>query len=322
MPAYLLTSLVLGKAESEVLDHHHKVQLERLQRLYPGTPAPVVFFLSGSLPASAVLHLRQLSLLGMLARLGPDSILHRHGRHILIQPKFSPPLISSQSWFIQVRALCEQYRLPDPLYVLANPPKKEEWKAHCRLRVTEYWAELLRQHAASLSSLEHFRASHMSLSRPSPLWGSCGSSQYEVRKATVQVRMLSGRYRTCWLRRHWAGDESGHCRVPGCTGSMPGTLAHMVTGECPGLASAKAAAVRHWVSFLTDNPFLLPVIQEHLTASPTQFLAFLLDPSVQPSVIAFTQKLGTSVTDKLCHMARTWLYHFHRERLKKLELWA
>ena len=39
---------------------------------------------------------------------------------------------------------------------------------------------------------------------------------YETKKATVQARMASGRYRTCWLRRHWSEDDTGMCRVPGC----------------------------------------------------------------------------------------------------------
>ena len=70
-----LSSLILNKSEEESVHHHYKVSLERLQRLYKATPAPVVFFLAGSLPAPGLLHLRQLSLLGMIARLGPDSIL-------------------------------------------------------------------------------------------------------------------------------------------------------------------------------------------------------------------------------------------------------
>ena len=81
-----LAALVLDNTEQEALDHHHKVTLEQLQRLDPRTPAPVVYFLAGSLPARANYHLRQLCLLGMVARLGPDSILHRYGRHVLTSP--------------------------------------------------------------------------------------------------------------------------------------------------------------------------------------------------------------------------------------------
>ena len=58
-----LSALVLSKSEISVLDHHHKVHLQRLQKLHRGTPECVVMFLGGTLPASALLHLRMLSLM-------------------------------------------------------------------------------------------------------------------------------------------------------------------------------------------------------------------------------------------------------------------
>ena len=76
----------------------------------------------------------------------------------------------------------------------------------------------------------------LSTGHPLQLWTSCKGSELEVRKATIQARMPSGRYRTCWLRRHWSGDASGNCRVLGCTPDTLGTLVHLATGQCPGLA--------------------------------------------------------------------------------------
>jgi hypothetical protein len=310
-----LASLVLSQAEEEALDMHQKVTLERLQRLYPRTPAPVVYLLAGTLPASARRHLTQLGLLGMLARLGPDSILHRLGRQLLADPN------ASATWFHQVRGWCQRYDLPDPLYVLANPPRKGEWKAAARLRVLDHWTQKMRAHAASLPSLALFRASHMSLASPSPIWTSCGSDQFEVKKATVQARMASGRYRTCWLRRHWSGDSTGVCRVPGCTGETPGTLLHLATGQCPGLAAATEAAARHWADFLLLHPHLDPVVQMLLATEPEEFLSFLLDPSTHPAVVDLAQQQGGLVVDQLCFLARSWLYRLHRERFQLLGLW-
>ena len=316
-----LAALVLSSKEQDTLNHHHKEKLERLQKLYPRTPAPVVYFLAGTLPASAVLHLRPLAILGMIARLGPCSILHRHGRLILASPPASL-LPSRQSWFLQVRSLCQDYSLPDPLYVLANPPSKAEWKKSTKSSVTKVWLEKFRNEAASKPSLLHFRATHMSLSSTSPIWTSCYNLPYETKKATVQARMLSGRYRTCWLRRHWAEEDTGMCRVPGCTGDLPGTLLHMATGQCPGLAAITAVAAAHWTSFLKVHPLLLPLIQVTINNSPEVFLSFLLDPSTQAPVIALAQEYGHDVVDQLCFMSRTWLYALHRERLKKLGYWV
>ena len=316
-----LAALVLSNNEQDILNHHHKEKLEHLQKLYPKTPAPVVFFLAGTLPASAVLHLRQLSLLGMIARLGPSSILHHHGCQILSAPPASL-LPSRQSWFLQTRSLCHEYSLQDPLYVLANPPPKPEWKKATKYAVTKFWSSKFKAEAASKPSLVHFKASHMSLCNPSPIWTSCHNSPYETKKATVQARMGSGRYRTCWLRRHWGHEETGMCRVPGCSGDLPGTLLHLATGQCPGLAATTAAAASHWASFLQVHPLLLPLFQVISNSSPEVFLSFLLDPSTQAPVIALAQEHGPVIVNQLCFMSRTWLYSLHRERLRKLGYWV
>ena len=320
-----LAALVLSKTEQASLDHHFKLSLERLQRLYKATPSPVVHFMAGTLPASATLHTKQFSLLSMIARLGPSHILHRHGCNALMSAEKN-----TRSWFLQVRELCQQYSLPDPLYLLQNPPPKSTFKREAHQKVVSFWNVKLRQAAAALPSLSLFRdglpplslfrAECMSLCKPHPIWTSAGSSPYEVRKATVQARMLSGRYRTCWLRRHWSGDQSGACKIPGCSGE-PGTLRHLATGECLGLATALVRAVGLWSSFLKDNPILFPLVQEVSLGDPDEFLAFLVDPTTRPPVITLTQTYGTIITEQLCYMTRTWLFYMHKERLKLLKLW-
>ena len=63
-----LASLYLSKAEESIISQHHKETCRALQRLLPGTPTQVVCFLAGSLPGSAHIHLRQLSIFGMITR--------------------------------------------------------------------------------------------------------------------------------------------------------------------------------------------------------------------------------------------------------------
>ena len=160
----------------------------------------------------------------------------------------------------------------------------------------------------------------MSLCTLHPIWTSVGCSQFEMRKATIQARMLSGRDRTCWMRRHWSGDPTGSCRVPGCSGE-PGTLKHMVTGECSGLKSALIRATSAWSSFLKENGVLLPIVQHYSLGDQDVFLSFLLDPTTLPAVIVLSQEYGPVIRDQLCYMTRTWLYCMHKERLKLLKLW-
>ena len=146
-----LPSLVLSNQELDVLDHHHKTTLERLLKLYPRTPAPVVYFFAGSLPARALFHSRQLSLLGMVARLGPKCPLFRYAMHILNHP---PPQVrtAAKIWFLQVRSLCCQYGLPDPLLILQSPPSRQSWKTAVKQRIHLFWRSKLTLAAEALPS--------------------------------------------------------------------------------------------------------------------------------------------------------------------------
>ena len=160
----------------------------------------------------------------------------------------------------------------------------------------------------------------MSLSRPHPIWTSAGSSTYEIRKATIQARMLSGRYRSCWLRRHWSGDQTGSCRVPGCSGA-PGSLEHIATGQCLGLSSAYTRAGGLWSAFLRENPLFLPIVSFFSLSNGSVFLSFLLDPTTLPQAIELSHKYGPTIFEKLCYLTRTWLFCVHKERLKLMNLW-
>ena len=212
----------------------------------------VVFFLSGCLPLPALLHSRQLSVLGMISRLGHNNILHQIGISTL--SSFRP---SSRSWFLQLRDICDQYSLPDPLDILTNPSTKDSFKRLVKSKITDFWEAKLRMEASHLSSLEYFRPQFYSLAKPHPVWCSAGSNPYEVEKAACQARMLSGRYRTCYLARHWSGNSSGNCSLPACSQTpTPGTLSHILT-ECEDLLPARLRVFSLWADHMQDNQVLI-----------------------------------------------------------------
>ena len=61
-----LSALVLFKQEQNILYECHKNSLSKLMKMHDRTPDSVVFFLAGSLPITALLHLRRLSLFNMI----------------------------------------------------------------------------------------------------------------------------------------------------------------------------------------------------------------------------------------------------------------
>ena len=191
------SALVLKATEIYLLDNHFKNKLQNLLRLHQKTPDSVVHFLSGSLPASALLHLKQLSLFTMISRL-PENILYRIAHY-----KLTMSNDSSNSWFILIKKLCSQYCLPHPLHQLQNPLSKHSAKILFKSKICDYWEINLRHSASLLPSLKYFHPQFMSLTQTHPMFTSCGSNSYEVSKAIIQAKMLSGRYRTdklqCYL---------------------------------------------------------------------------------------------------------------------------
>ena len=130
--------------------------------------------------------------------------------------------------------------------------------------------------------------------------------------------MISGRYRTDWLRRHWTG-ESGACRLPACTSSQ-GDLPHLLSGACTALAPTLARTLQYWDKCLSLQPHHLLPVQAALQASPEAFTTFLLDPSSDPSVISLIQLHGKDVLNTFFRLSRSWIWAAHRRRLQLLGL--
>ena len=150
----------------------------------------------------------------------------------------------------------------------------------------------------------------MSLSIPHPHWLHAGSP-FEVRKAVIACRMLSGRYRTDRLSRHWTKDNpNGYCRLPGCHDQV-GDLQHILL-SCTALTESQAGMIKMWSSFMVGKPSLFKAVKEFTIVQENLFMQFLLDPSCIPLVL-LTKKSDPNVLQQcLCfaiHLTRTKLLH-------------
>ena len=305
-----LSSLVLSSSEIESLNVHYKASLEGLMRLHQKTPAPVVFFLAGSLPAPALLHINMFSLLNMIIRL-ENNPLNMLARHCL-----SASPLPRHSWFTHIQNLCIKYSLPSALSLLSFPPSKIQLKTLVKKKVIDFWEQKLRHDAAGLSSLAFFKPSFYSLSTPHPIWNTAGSSPYEAKKAKIQARMLSGRYRTGRLMRYWSDNTNGFCLLPSChqeIDDLPHILLH-----CPSLQEARDRVMHLWQDHLLAKQEILHICRTYLAASDNEKVQFLLDPSVLPEIIALTQDHGYEVLKTVFYITRTYCFSIHKSRLKLL----
>ena len=307
-------ALTLKTAEVNIMDQYLKDTLSNLQKLMPRTPASVVYFLGGQLPATALLHIRQLTIFGMVCH-QKNSILHKASEHQLVTSKHS-----NGSWIMQIRELCLQYSLPSPLSLLQLPPPKTKYKRLVKSHIIDFWELKLRADAASLDSLLYFNPNFMSLLRPHPIWTTCGSNPFEVNKAITQARMLSGRYITDQLARHWTQNKAGKCLLPGCTQPNIGSLEHVLL-ECSALNSTRQKMVS--LCFNVGNEYLpvKNIIEEALSTKDYKHLMqFLLDCSSLPAVVTLQQVCGSECFYPLFYATRTWCYSIHRKRMDLLGL--
>ena len=304
-------SLVLNKSEVNIIDQHFKNTLKNLIKAYPDTSNSFVLFMAGSLPATAIIHLRQLGLFSMISRLPADP-LNARARQVLTSSK-----PSSKSWFIGLRNICLQYGLPHPLTLLLNPPTKETFKKLAKSKVTDFWEKKLRQESSLLPSLSNFNSAFSSLSKPHPILWTPGSNPYEVAKSVIQCRMLSGRYRTEWLSRHWSSSRSGFCQSYLCS-STPETLEHVLLW-CPAYRETRSKIFSLWLS--SSNSLVLNLVTNLLLGPSDVLLKFILDPSTHPTVITLGQVYGEEIYRQVFHLTRSWCFALHKVRSLTLGIW-
>ena len=133
--------------------------------------------------------------------------------------------------------------------------------------------------------------------------------------------MLSGRYLTDQLQRHWSGNIDGHCLLPNC--SPPGTLGsleHLLL-HCPVLRETRAKLLNLCTRISNKNHVVADIVSSVFSGSDShQIMQLLLDCSTMPVVISAVQTFGIDIRDTILYLGRTWCYNIHRERMNQLGL--
>ena len=128
----------------------------------------------------------------------------------------------------------------------------------------------------------------MSLSKTHPLWTSCSNNSYDVSRAVVQARILSGRYKTDRLTRYLLL----HCP------SLSHTRQNMRNDFSPRTKSL--------INNILDSQSVRDKVQ------------LLLDCSCLPEVIAYHQSDNQTMWE-IFKFSRTWCYAMHAMRQKIMD---
>ena len=141
-----LAALLMSKDEILTLAVYNRKILRQLQKLPKGTPIPAPHYMSGSLPAEALLHQRQFCLFIMVAHLPQGNPL----KQIALQNLTQPPKFS---WFTTLTATGARYGISEPLQTLQNPPTKSSYKRITKKLITAHWTQHLYNLGTKLPSL-------------------------------------------------------------------------------------------------------------------------------------------------------------------------
>ena len=287
-----------------------------IMKLPSRTPEPAIFFLSGSMPIEAYIHLRQLSLFAMICQ-KKDNILCSIASAILCDAK---PSVSS--WFQTIRSHCVTYNLPHPLHLLESPPERKKFKIMCKEKVHEFWRNKLIVSLKSLPSLSLLKPEYLSLQHPHPVWTSLDSNPYQAKAARIQALFLSGRYMSERFSRFWSKNPEGICILDQCIDlKIFDDYSHILL-HCQSLSDARRRLFLFMETIIAAKPFLQSIWLEcFLSADDTSKLQFLLDCSTIPVIMRAHQLHGDSILAELFKATRTWCRAMHVARSRKLGRW-
>ena len=309
-----LATLVLKKTETSVIDAHFQDTIVNLQRLHDKTPRCFVFLMAGCLPGEAILHQKQLTIFMMICHL-PEDPLFTHARHVLMFQKKS-----ANSWFQQIRSLCLLYGLDHPLHLLDCPPTKLRFKHLVKEQISSHWEARFKEEATRLTSLHYFVPNSCSLNSPHPIWKTATSSSFECRKAGTLAKMMSGRFRSEYLCRHWSKNKQGYCLAETCDQTV-GDLEHLLL-HCQALSPVRerlwCMMFEHSVGYPALYDFLL-----RLEKSPPHVkMQFILDPTAFLEILEIWDLFGQQAVDHVYYLTRTYAYYLYRQKQILLGHWT
>ena len=304
-----LASLVLLSSEIKMISNQHKKTLQFLQRLHENTPRAVVYFLGGSLPAEALLHMRQLSLFFMICVGSNDDPLFKHGLYI-----FNNGRPSSKSWFLRIVTICEKYGLPHPIELMKNPPTKMHFKSTVKQKVLSFWHYTLRTECSQLQSLKYFKPEFYSLTQAHYIWTSTSGFPFETSKSTVLAKMISGRFRSEMFCRRFSNNSHGYCLSPLCH-NVAGTMEHILV-TCPSFNVLReylcSMCLKHTVMF----PVLHQTVKDVLNCNEETKVQFFLEPMSFHAVKSAALTYGPQFLQTTCYITRTFVFWMNREYKK------
>ena len=157
----------------------------------------------------------------------------------------------------------------------------------------------------------------MSLKKPHPMY-THASTAYQANKCVTVARLLSGRFRSGSLLRHFYPDKiSGICEL--CNIEIE-DIPHIILPKCPRLHDKSLKMLKYAKDSFAMCPTTAKLFSDIFTGGKDDFLKvqFMIDPSVIPEVITAAQA-DRDLLCKLFRVTTTWCYTLVRTRRQLLD---
>ncbi|CAC5369265.1 unnamed protein product [Mytilus coruscus] len=125
--------------------------------------------LLGALPIEAEMHKRQLSVLYSI-------------------------LASENSFFSRIQEILKYYNLPTVSEFKDQLPSKMQWKKDINRTIASKWSTILQEEMEEKSTLKRCNTQMLKIHEVHPVWRTLLPLTYEVKKANIKARLLTGTY--------------------------------------------------------------------------------------------------------------------------------
>ena len=146
----------------------------------------------------------------------------------------------------------------------------------------------------------------------------CALTSYQANKCVTVARLISGRFRSGSLLRHFFPDKvSGICQL--CELELE-DVEHIILPKCPKLQD-RAQILHRYAEDTLSTCAVAAFIYENIMIKGKDDnlkVQFMLDPSVIPEVISAAQ-IENNLLYKMLRVTTTWCYSLVKARRKLLE---
>ncbi|CAC5390136.1 unnamed protein product [Mytilus coruscus] len=172
---------------SELKQFHLKT-LRCFQSQTIRTATAAVYMLLGALPVEAEIHKKQLSLLYSILASENTKLKNLLERQMTVNAR------NSDSFFSRTQEILMYYNLPTISEFKDQLSSKIQWKKDINRSIADKWSTILQKEMEEKSTLKRCNIQMLKIHEVHPVWRTLPPLTFEVKKANIKARFLTGTY--------------------------------------------------------------------------------------------------------------------------------